>query len=51
MATLRNKRKLATVSRETPVNTKDNQSRNTLDDEMAQEYTSQVSEEIEGRVI
>ena len=39
MSTLKNKRKLAAVSRETPENT-----------EMAQQYISQVSEEIEGRV-
>ena len=50
MATLRNKRKLATVSRGTPENTTNSQSQNTLDPEMAQEYISQVSEEIEGRV-
>ena len=50
MATLRNKRKLAAVSRETPENTRNNQSQNTLDPEMAQEYISQVSEGIEGRV-
>ena len=50
MATLRNKRKLAAVSRETPENTRKSQSQNTLDPEMAQEYISQVSEEIEGRV-
>ena len=50
MATLRNKKKLAAVSRETPESTKNNQSQNTLDPEMAQEYISQVSEEIEGRV-
>ena len=50
MATLRNKRKLAAVSRDTPENTKNNQSQNALDPEMAQEYISQVSEEIEGRV-
>ena len=50
MATLRNKRKLAAVSRETPKNTRNTQSQNTLDPEMAQEYISQVSEEIEGRV-
>ena len=47
---LRNKRKLAAVSRETPENTRNNQSQNTLDPEMAPEYISQVSEEIEGRV-
>ena len=50
MATLRNKRKIAAVSRETPENTRNSQSRNTLDPEMAHEYISQVSEEIEGRV-
>ena len=50
MATLRSKRKLAAVSRETPENNRKTQSRNTIDPEMAQEYFSQVSEEIEGRV-
>ena len=50
MATLRNKRKQAAVSRETPENTRNSQSQNTLDPEMAQEYISQVSEEIEGKV-
>ena len=50
LATLRNKRKLAAVSRETPENTRNSQSQNTLDPEMAQEYISQVSEEIERRV-
>ena len=51
MATLRNKRKLAAVSRATHENTRNTQSQNTLDPEMAQEYISQVSEKIEGRVI
>ena len=51
MATLRIKRKLAAVSRETPDNTRKNQSRNAIDSEMAQDYISYVSEEIEGRVI
>ena len=51
MATLRNKKKLAAVSRETPENTRNSQSQNTLDPGMAQEYISQVSEQIEGRVI
>ena len=51
MATLRNKRKLAAVSRETPENARKSQSQNTLDPEMAQEYLSQVSKEIEGRVL
>ena len=50
MATLRNKRTLTAVSRETPENTRNNQSQNTLDLEMAQEHISQVSEEIEARV-
>ena len=50
MATLRNKWKLAAVSRETPENTRNSQSQNTLDTEMAQEYISQVSKEIELRV-
>ena len=50
MATLRNKRKFAAVSRETAENTRNSQSQNTLDPGMAQEYISQVSEEIEGRV-
>ena len=50
MATLRNRRKLAVVARETPENTRDIQSQNTLDPEMAQEHISQVSVEIEGRV-
>ena len=50
MATLRNKRKLAEKHSETHENTKNTQSRNTIDPEMAQEYFTQVSEEIEGRV-
>ena len=50
MATLRNKSKLAAVSRETPENTRNSQSQTTLDQETPQEYISQVSEEIEGRV-
>ena len=50
MATLRNERNLAAVSRETPENTRNSQSQNTLDPEMAQDYISQVSEEIEGRL-
>ena len=43
MATLRNKSKLAAVSR-------DSRGQNTLDPELTQDYISQVSEEIEGRV-
>ena len=50
MATLSNKRKLAAVSRETLEKTRKIQSQNTPDPEMAQEYISQVSEEIEGTV-
>ena len=50
MATLRNKRTLAAVSRETAENARNSQSQNTLDPEMVQEYISEVSEEIEGRV-
>ena len=50
MAASKNKRILAAVSRETPENTRNNHSQNTLDPKMAQEYISQVSEEIEGRV-
>ena len=50
METLRNKRILAAVSREAPESTKNSQSKNTLDLEAAQEYISQVSEEIEGMV-
>ena len=50
MATLRTKRKLAAVQRETPENTRNTQSRNAIDPRMAQEHNSQVCEEIEGRV-
>ena len=50
MATLRNERKLAAISKETPENTRNCQSQNTLDPRVAQEYISQVSEAIEGRV-
>ena len=50
MATLRNKRKLATVLRETTQSTRNSGGRNTLDPESTQDYISQVSEEIEGRV-
>ena len=50
MATLRNKKKAAAISRETHEKTRNNHSQNTLDPEKAREYISQVSEEIEGRV-
>ena len=50
MATLRNKRKLAAVSRETPESTRSGRAPIILDPELTQDYISQVSEEIEGRV-
>ena len=50
MATLRNKRKLAAVSRETPESSRGSRGRTVLDPELTQDYISQVSEEIEGRV-
>ena len=50
MATPRNKRKLAAVSRETPDSSRGSRGWNVLDPELTQDYISQVSEEIEGRV-
>ena len=50
MAFLRNKRKLAAVSRETPESTRSSRGQNTIDPDLTQGYISQVSEEIEGRV-
>ena len=50
MATLRNKRKLAAVSRETPESSRSSGEENVFDPELTQDYISQVSEEIEGRV-
>ena len=50
MATLRNKRKSAAVSRETPEGSRISRGQNVLDPELTQDYISQVSEEIEGRV-
>ena len=50
MARLRNKRKLAAVSRETPEGNRSSRGQNVLDLELTQDYISQVSEEIEGRV-
>ena len=50
MATLRNKIKIAAVSRETPEGSRNSKGRNVLDRELTQDYISQVSEEIEGRV-
>ena len=51
MATLRNKRNLAAVTRETQEeNPRNGQSRNTSVPRINEEYITQVSEEIEGRV-
>ena len=50
MATLRNKRKLAAVSKEAPESNRSSRVQNVLDPESAQVYISQDSEEIEGRV-
>ena len=50
MATLRNKKKLAAVSRETPESTRSGRTQNILNPELTQDYIFQVSEEIEGRV-
>ena len=51
MATLRNKRKLAAVTRETQEeNPRNGQSRNTSVPRVNEEFITQVSEEIEGRV-
>ena len=51
MATLRNKRKLAAVTRETQEeHPRNGQSRNTSVPRINEEYTTQVFEEIEGRV-
>ena len=51
MATLRNKRKLAAVTRETQEeNPRNGQSRNTSVPRINEEYITQLSEEIEGRI-
>ena len=50
MATLRNRRKLAAVSRETAESTRSSRGQNALDSDLTQGCNSQVSEEIEGRV-
>ena len=51
MATLRNKRKLAAVTRETQEeNPRNGKSRNTSVPRINEEYITQVSEEIEGRI-
>ena len=50
MATLRNKRKLAAVSRDTQESARNGESQSTFVPGMTEEYITQVSEEIEGRV-
>ena len=50
MSTLRDKRKLAAVSRETPEGSRSSRGQNVLHPELTQNYISQVTEEIEGRV-
>ena len=50
MATLRNKKKLSAVSRETPEGSRSSRAQNELDPELTQDYICQVSEEIKGRV-
>ena len=50
MATLKNKKKLAAVSRETPEGSRSSRAQNVLDPELTQNYIFQVSELIEGRV-
>ena len=50
MATLGYRRKLAAVSRETPESTRNSRGQSTLDPGLTQDYISEVSEEIEGRV-
>ena len=52
MATLRNKRKLAAVTRETQEeHPRNGQSRSTYVPRINEEYITQFSEEIEGRVV
>ena len=50
MATLRNKRKLAAMARETHEYPRNNQSQNSLAPGITEKYIAQFSEEIEGRV-
>ena len=47
---MRNKRKLAPVSTETPDGIRGSRGRNVFDPELTQDYISQVSEEIEGMI-
>ena len=50
MATLRYKRKLAAMARETEENLRNHQSQNLAAPGITEDYMAQVSEEIEGRV-
>ena len=50
MATLRNQRKLAAVSRDSPESTRNSRGQNTLDPDLTQDYISQIPDEIDGRV-
>ena len=50
IATLRSRKKIAAVSREALEITRNSQSQNTLDAGMAQEYISQGSQDLKGRV-
>ena len=50
MVTLRNKRKLAAFSRETPEGSRSSRGQNVFNPKLTQEYISQVSEKIEGRI-
>ena len=50
MATLRNKRKLAAMARETQKYPRNNQSQNSAAPGITEEYIAQISEKIEGRV-
>ena len=50
MATLRNKRKLAAMARETIEYPRNNQSQNSAGPGVTEDYLAQVSEEIKGRV-
>ena len=50
MATLRKKRKLAATARETQEYPRNNQSQNSAAPGITEEYITEVSEEIEGRV-
>ena len=47
---MKNKRKLAAVSRETPEGSRSSRGQSELDPDLTQDYISQVSEEVEGRV-